>query len=376
MSDDLGDLDKLFGDSHVPEGSPEEESLKEATFKLVSRGRGPLRERYRPLRIEELVPTCSIQQLKNLVDNPNSSQIFLFEGITGSGKTTCARIIAKASICLADNTSDKPCLDCKTCKTFETSVDITEINVADRRKIDDVRQLVSQMRFRPGLTGSSKKIYILDEVHQYTPEAQQVLLTQLENPPPYVLVFLCTTDAHTLNKALIDRSSRIQFKDVHAELAAQVISQVLAIEGIEASEDVRLSFYHQCKGSIRALLNNIQSYTEGGYDQENWNEDQTDAAVATLAQGILRGNWEDLVIALRKPNVRKSPEETRRGLECYLRGVILSVENNVPKNDFNKAVKIGNALARICGSLHNEVSVSKYNGLVLKCLLACKAMTS
>jgi len=373
MNDDLGDLDKLFGDIDEPEEDVSEEGV---SFKLVSRGKGPIRERYRPLKLEELVPTCSIQQLKNTIDNPNSSQIFLFEGRTGTGKTTCARIIAKASICLAENTYDKPCLRCKTCRNFESSVDITEINVADQRKIDDVRQLVEQMRFLPGLTGSSKKIYILDEVHQYTPDAQQVLLTQLENPPPYILVFLCTTDAHTLNKALIDRANRIQFKDIEAGLAAQVINQVLAREEVEATEKVKLSFFHQSKGSIRALLNNIQSFIEGGYDSKSWNEDQVDAGVATIAKAILRGNWEELVISLKQGDIRKNPEEMRRGLECYLRGVILYTENNVPKNDLSKAIQIGNALYHIYGPLANDYPVSQYNGLVLKCLRACKSMAS
>jgi len=375
MSDDLRDLDKLFSNS---EDTPEKVSddAKEADFSLVSRGRGPLRARYRPYKLEELVPTCSIQQLKNLIDNPNSSQIFLLEGNTGTGKTTCARIIAKASVCLAENTRDKPCLSCKACKNFESSVDITEINVADQRKIDDVRSLVDQMKFLPGLTGSSKKIYILDEVHQYTADAQQVLLTQIENPPSYILMFLCTTDAHTLNQALIDRSTRIQFKDIDAGLASQVINQVLEQEGINAPEDTRLSFYYQSKGSIRALLNNIQSYIEGGYDSKGWDEDQADAEVSAIAKAILKGNWEDLVIPLRQPNIRKNPEEIRRGLECYLRGVILSAENNVPKNDLSKATRIGNALANVYGSLQKEIPISQYNGLVLKCLRACKSMVS
>jgi len=373
MNNDLGDLDKLFGNSD-DEDKPPREIDGEASFNLVSRGRGPIRERYRPLKLEELVPTCSIQQLKNLIDNPNSSQTFLFEGKTGTGKTTCARIIAKASICLEDNSLNKPCLLCKACKNFESSIDMTEINIADQRKIDDVRKLVGQMRFLPGLTGSSKKIYILDEVHQYTPDAQQVLLTQLEDPPPYILVFLCTSESHTLNKALIDRATRIQFKDINASLASQVIDQVLVKEGLEAPEDVRLSFYYQSEGSIRALLNNIQSYAEGGFDAEGWEGDKVDAEVATIAQAILRGNWEDLVLALRRANIRKNPEETRRGLECYLRGVVLSSENNVPKNDLNKATLIGNALANVYGSLEKAVPVSQYNGLVLKCLRACKAM--
>jgi len=336
-------------------------------IKLISRGQGDLKTRYRPQKLEELAPTCSIEQLRNLIDNTKSSQVFLLEGKTGTGKTTSARILAKASICNDKNKNNKPCLECESCLSFNdagANYDVMEINVADRRKIENARELIDEMRYRPSML--SKKIYILDEVQQYTPDAQQVLLTELEKPAPHILVYLCTTDVQDLNKALVDRACRITFSGISPFDARQIIDCVLVAERSEATDEIKDSFYVKSRGSVRALLNNIQSYIEGGYSPDLFTEDETSIEVRNLAKAILESDWSSLSAMLKRPNVRKDPESLRLGLESYLRAVLLA------KLSSQDAVAVGNQMYKFAESLrHENSSLGAYNKFVLQCLRAC-----
>lgn len=366
------DIDTLFGDNDLKaavKNVHQEEISKPKTlthnFKLISRGNGPFREKYRPQRFNEIIPTCSIELLRNQVDNPNGSCVFLMEGNTGTGKTTCARVLAKANICLATNPQDKPCLKCDPCKNFDSSFDKIELNAANQNKIEDVRALVEDMRYSPSIY--KKKIYILDEVQRLTQPAQQVLLTTLENPYPYLLVFLCTTDIQEINKALVDRACRITFNKITASQARSIIDQVFEQEKLTASDDILESLFLQSKGSIRALLNNIQAYSQNGYNAQIWPEDEVSNEIGVIFKYINTGNWADLSKLLMKPDTRKDPEAIRFGLENYTRAIILKTGN------FNEAIKLGNILMRISGSMITLPLVAQYNELVLRCLRACAA---
>jgi DNA polymerase III subunit gamma/tau len=354
------ELDSLFEGSPVPVFKPSSEH----PFVLVPRGRGPFREKYRPQKFEELVPTCSIEQLRNQIDNPNASNVFLLVGRSGTGKTTSARTLARAFVCLDNNGYNKPCLECKNCLSFDKSFDVLEQNSADKNKVDDTRHLVSDMRMRPAIF--NKKIYILDEVQRLTKDAQQVLLTELEEPHPHLLVFLCTTDITALNKALVDRACKITFSDVSAEHASAIIDQVCQHESIAVADEIKESLFFQAQGSVRSLLNHIQAYAEEGFDPSQMVDDDTPAEVKALFKLIKKGNWPKLSQLLKKPNVRKDSEGLRMGLENYMRVVLLNTSN------MSEAALIGNALIRISGSLLTEPSsTSMYNQFILKCLRAC-----
>lgn len=359
------ELDSLFGDS---EGLLPKEEFRpdDFSFHLKPRGTGVFREKYRPQKFNEIVPTCSVEQLRNQVDNPAASQIFLMEGRSGTGKTTCARVLARALICSADNTYNKPCLECKNCKRFDKNpIDMLEINTADKNKVDDARNLVVDMRTMTAQF--PKKIYILDEVQRLTKDAQQVLLTELEEPQHHLLVFLCTTDVKKIVKALVDRACRISFNDLKPQQALDVINQVLHHENLTASDEVKEGLFLQSGGSVRALLNNIQAYSEKGFDPEHWEEDDAPAEVKDLFKIITKGDWNALSKALLKPNVRKDAESLRIGLENYFRYVILR------KDNMSEAIQLGNAMVRISGSLLTAEATthSMYNDFVLKCLRAC-----
>lgn len=332
------------------------EVVKPNDFTLIPRGAGDLKTRYRPQKIEELAPTCSLTQLKNLIDDPNASQVYLFEGKTGTGKTTCARIIAKASICLSKNKADKPCLKCEACLSFEDELDVIEIDAADYNKVDNARELVKDMRYLPQIL--KKKIYILDEVQRFTPEAQDVLLKTLEEPPPYLLVFLCTTDKKDLKQTLIDRALTLTFNEIKPKDAQTIINQVTV--GKEIDQTVKVELFKNSHGSVRALLNNIQTYLQGGELVSD--ESEETAEMKQIASCLMKGDWASLSSILKQPSMKKDCEQLRISLENYFRAILL--------NKTTPDKQIGKILQEISGTLIHQPSYTHYNMLVLKCFNA------
>lgn len=333
-----------------------------ASFKLTSRGSGDLKTRYRPMTLDEIVPTVSIERLQRIYEEENVSQVYLFDGPTGVGKTTAARIVARASVCESD---DKPCLRCDSCQELETSSDFLEINVANFRGIDAIRTLQESIQLHS--QSLSKKIYVLDEVHQLTNDSQQLLLKVLEEPPTDVLFFLCTTEKGKLKRTLIDRTSTVRFAEVTKDQAYSVIEQVFWTEGHDpgnlsgAQKDHIIS---TSRGSVRALLNGIQAYLEGD-TATDWGEDDTPEGVPELAQALMAKDWTVACGILGNPKIRKAPESIRIGVSNYLRSIILK------KKMAGECVQAAFPLGHMAGTLSNEPGIDQYNQLVLRCLRAC-----
>lgn len=332
-------------------------------FKLVSRGEGDLKTRYRPQTLDEVVPTCSIKRLKSLLTDANSSRVFLFEGESGSGKTTTARILARTVVCESDK--DKPCLKCNRCKGLTRSADFSEINIADLRRIEDIRDMVDGMRYFP--IDLNKKIYILDEVHQLTPASQQLLLKVLEEPPEHVLVFLCTTEKKGLKRTLLDRATTISFRRSTKTQAASVVKQVITAEGREApDEDTVASFHARSDGSVRALLNHLQEFLEGDYDASVGVDGEATEDIRELAKALMDRKWAKVSAILKQDYVRKSPESVRISVTCYLRAVCLN------KPQAADTVPAARALDALIGPLVEEASAGQYNELIVRCIRVFK----
>jgi len=273
--------------------------------------------------------------------------------------------LARANICLVDNTLEKPCLTCKNCKSYDKSYDKIELNVANQNKVDDIRRLVEDMRYGP--SNFIKKVYILDEIQRCTDAGQQVMLAELEEPYSYLLIFLCTTNIEVINKALVDRACRVTFKDLTPSQSGEIIRQVDKNENLSISEDDYEEFHHYSNGSVRALLNLLENYKNSGnsIDFSLLEDIDTPGGVVEIFKLIKEGNWEELITILTKFETRKNAEEIRIGMQNYIRGAILNT------TDIKEATNYAKVLEEISIPPTSDTVFARYNNLIMRCTKTC-----
>src|SRR6185369_12931613 len=191
-----------------------------------------LARKYRPQRFEDLVGQEHVARtLTNAIALGRVHHAFLFTGARGIGKTSAARVLAKA-LCCAQGPTATPCGVCDFCKEIVSgqSVDVIEIDGASNRGIEDARTLRESARYAP--SKGRKKVYIIDEVHMFTAEAFNALLKTLEEPPPHVVFILATTEVHKIPITILSRCQRYDFKLVPTPRLVDHLGRILKDEGI------------------------------------------------------------------------------------------------------------------------------------------------
>ncbi|MFT7004199.1 MAG: DNA polymerase-3 subunit gamma/tau [Sulfurimonas sp.] len=213
-----------------------------------------LARKYRPSTFDELIGQDTITQTLSLaLDSNRLSHAYLFSGLRGSGKTSTARIFAKALIC-EEGMSHKPCGVCQNCILASQSrhMDIVEMDAASSRKIDDIRDLIEQTKYKP--SSARYKIFIIDEVHMLTKEAFNALLKTLEEPPSYVKFILATTDPLKLPATILSRTQHFRFKSIATNKVIEHLSHILNLEKIEYETDALEILARSGNGSLRDTL--------------------------------------------------------------------------------------------------------------------------
>ncbi|MEA3371737.1 MAG: DNA polymerase III subunit gamma/tau, partial [Campylobacterota bacterium] len=213
-----------------------------------------LARKYRPSNFDELIGQDTIAQTLSLaLDSNRLSHAYLFSGLRGSGKTSTARIFAKALIC-EQGMSHEPCGKCSNCVMAIEGrhMDIIEMDGASSRKIDDIRDLVEQTKYKPAI--ARYKIFIIDEVHMLTKEAFNALLKTLEEPPEYVKFILATTDPLKLPATILSRTQHFRFKSIATNKIVEHLAHILHLEGIEYESDALEILARSGSGSLRDTL--------------------------------------------------------------------------------------------------------------------------
>lgn len=211
--------------------------------------------KYRPATFHQVVGQESITStLQNAIKNNHLAQAFLFTGPRGVGKTTCARILAKTINCENLNEDIEPCDKCESCTSFNNnaSFNIHELDAASNNSVDDIRNLVEQVRIPPQI--GNYKVYIIDEVHMLSQAAFNAFLKTLEEPPAYAKFILATTEKHKILPTILSRCQIFDFRRISIEDIADYLGYVAEKENINTEIEARHIIAQKADGALRDAL--------------------------------------------------------------------------------------------------------------------------
>lgn len=223
--------------------------------------------KYRPQTFDTVVGQEHITTtLKNAIRNQHLAHAYLFCGPRGVGKTTCARILARTINCENPTPETEACGICRTCRSFQdnTSFNIFELDAASNNSVDDIRNLTDQVRFAP--QQGRYKIYIIDEVHMLSAAAFNAFLKTLEEPPPYAIFILATTEKHRILPTILSRCQIFDFKRITTQDITTHLHGIIQKEGKQADEAALHVIAQKSEGCMRdalSMLDRISGFTNG-----------------------------------------------------------------------------------------------------------------
>ena len=323
--------------------------------------------KYRPKNFDELIGQDAVSKsLTHALDENRVSHAYLFSGLRGSGKTSSARIFAKALVCEKGPTS-RPCEVCAQCVMANESrhMDIIEMDAASHRKIDDIRELIEQTKYAP--SAARYKIFIIDEVHMLTKEAFNALLKTLEEPPSYVKFILATTDPLKLPTTVLSRTQHFRFKQISRYEIVKHLEFILSKEDVSYEREALEILARSGGGSLRDTLTLL------------------DQAIIYGAGNITKSSVAEMLGLLDPSRIEQIIEHVANADKNAIRVLVTELETYEPEmiideilanlkqrfldNDPKFSLLIYERFFRILAQAKSMLSVSSDNGFVLMLML-------
>ena len=305
-----------------------------------------LYRKYRPKEWDEVMGQDHIvTTLKNAIAADRVAHAYLFAGSRGTGKTTLARLLAKAVNCLNQDPAKRPDNECEHCKAVNQNrfLDLIEIDAASNTSVDDVRDLRDKINFSP--SQGKYKIYIIDEVHMLSTAAFNALLKTLEEPPPHAIFVLATTEIHKIPATVLSRCQRHEFRRVPVDEIVTNLKKIVRAEKIQADEDALIQIARQSAGGMRDAISLLDQLSSTG-----------DTITLALAQNVLGTATSqtvlDVLSSVNEHDPARGLETIHKALDAgadprslarqiveYLRGLMLIQMGNVNQVEATADVK-------------------------------------
>ncbi len=274
--------------------------------------------KYRPQTIDEIDITSVRTTLTNILKSGNIPHAFLFAGPRGTGKTSLARILAKAINCESKN---PPCNDCDICKSITNgnNIDVIEMDAASNRGIDDIRVLRDAVKLSPA--NSKAKIYIIDECHMLTNDASNALLKTLEEPPAHVYFILATTNPEKLIETIKSRTTIISFSKASKEEIKRSLERIIKAEKIAIKPEDLEKIIKIAKGSFRDAVKSLEQFISDSSFLENNVESESSELVLSVLKKDLN---KSLDLIKKSNNVDNLTDELLNNLHK----ILIETQNN------------------------------------------------
>lgn len=286
-----------------------------------------------------------IQTLKNAVRNERVAHAYLFAGPRGTGKTTTARLLAKAVNCLDPDLAVRPCNTCDHCLALTAGrfLDLIEIDAASNTSVDDVRDLREKINFSP--SQGRYKVYIIDEVHMLSTAAFNALLKTLEEPPPHAIFVLATTEIHKIPATVLSRCQRHEFRRIPVDVMVAYLKEKSQDEGIDVEDSVFTEVARQATGSLRDAISLLDQLTSSNEHvtlemaQKVLGTATSLRVIEVIDSLVERNTSQGLALINDALDSGTDPRQFARQMVTYLRNLLLVKMGNEIQVEVGKTVK-------------------------------------